>query len=145
MPKMETVLRAEIIRLANKQIRTTCLPLAREVRDMKRTVRQLAQTVRSVERLGTELSRRAAKEQPALQAQPAEVEKARISGGLVRKLRTRLGLTQAELAKLAKVSSATIAFWEQGRNRPTDANKAALVALRKLGRRDVRRLLGAKA
>ena len=35
-------------------------------------------------------------------------------------------------------------FWEQGKSRPQGKNKEALVALRKLGRRDVKKLLAEK-
>ncbi|MFC1806013.1 helix-turn-helix domain-containing protein [Planctomycetota bacterium] len=83
-------------------------------------------------------------ELPKLKADPAEVEKARLSPGLIKKLRKRLAISQAELAELIDVSTTTVAFWEQGRNRPTEESKAAIVALRKLGRRDVKRMLEAR-
>lgn len=144
MGKIEAVLRSEIARLAKKEIRTACQPMAREVRRLKRTVREISKAVRSFVGVAKEVEARRAAERPTrLQAEPAEVEKARISGGLVKKLRKRLGLSQAELAKLMSVSSAAVAFWEQCRTRPTQEKKAGLVALRKLGRRDVRRLLEA--
>jgi hypothetical protein len=43
------------------------------------------------------------------------------------------------------VSGPTVVFWEQGKTRPSDQNLAGIVALRKLGRRDVKRLLAAQA
>ena len=74
-------------------------------------------------------------------ASPAEVGKARLSPGLIKKLRKKLGLTQAQLAALLDASPTTVAFWEQGRTRPKADTKAQIVALRKLGRRDVKQLL----
>ena len=82
-----------------------------------------------------------AKKAKSLGAPDAEVEKARFSPRLVKTLRTRLDLSQADLAKLVGVSSSAVATWEQGRSRPTGARRAAIVALRKLGRRDVKRML----
>jgi len=141
MAKMEAVLRAEINRLARKEIRAAVGPLARSVRGLKRAVTKLTRQVNSLAKVASKAVKARAAEKVTLEAAPAELERARFSGGLIKKLRRRLGVTQAELAKLLKVSPSTVAFWEQGRNRPTEANKAPLVALRKLGRREVRRLL----
>lgn len=49
----------------------------------------------------------------------------------VKALRTRLGLTQSELARLLKVSPATIRNWEQGRRRPRSAAQALLQVTKK--------------
>jgi len=145
MGKLEQVMRSEIGRLARKEVRATCVPLARQVRELKRAVSQLSKVVARLEKR----SGAAAENRPAavakLEAPADEVAKARFSAGLVRKLRKRLGITQGELAALLDVSSTTVAFWEQGRNRPTEASKVGIVALRRLGRRDVKRLLESKA
>jgi hypothetical protein len=37
-----------------------------------------------------------------------------------------------------------LAHWELGRSRPQGSNRAALVALRGVGRREVKRMLGGK-
>jgi DNA-binding transcriptional regulator YiaG len=66
---------------------------------------------------------------------------ARLSPKLIRSLRTRLGISQAELARLTGVSAVAVGTWESGRSRPRPESKARIVALRSLGRREVRRLL----
>jgi DNA-binding transcriptional regulator YiaG len=142
MGKMEQVLRSEIQRLARKEIRAASGPLAKQVRELKREVKKLSKALEARSKEAASEKSKAAP--PALKADPAEVEKARFSGNLVRKLRKRLGISQAELATLADVSGTTISFWEQGRTRPSDESKAVIVALRKLGRRDVKKLLEAK-
>jgi len=144
MGQMEQTLKSEITRLAKKQVRTTCLPLARDVRQLKRTVSALRKTVAVLSRLGAEFQAQRIAERAKLAAVPEEVKTARISPRLIRKLRTRLGISQAELATLIGVSTNAVGFWEQGKSRPTDRNKEALVALRKLGRREVRRILARK-
>ena len=141
MGKMEEALRSEMTRLARKEIRATCLPVARDVRELKRKVSELSRTVGSLVKLVEELSRKQRAEMAKLEAPPDEVEKARLSPRLIRTLRKRLGITQGSLAKLVGVSAASVTFWERGHTHPTESNKAALVALRKLGRREVRRLL----
>jgi DNA-binding transcriptional regulator YiaG len=69
------------------------------------------------------------------------VKAARLSPGLIKKLRARLGLSQTALAKLAGVSAAAVVQWERGRAAPSGDRRKAVVALRKFGRREVRRLL----
>jgi DNA-binding transcriptional regulator YiaG len=70
-----------------------------------------------------------------------EARAARLSPGLIRKLRLRLALSQASVARLVRVSPAAVVQWEQGRATPTGKNRAALVGLRRLGRRQAKRLL----
>jgi DNA-binding transcriptional regulator YiaG len=144
MGKMEQTIKSEIIRLAKKQLRATCVPLARDVRRLKRLVRELSKTVRPLKTLGAELEAQRAAEMAELQAAPEEVKAARISPRLIKKLRSKLAISQGELAILVGVSPGAVAFWEQGNARPREQTKAALVALRKLGRRDVKKLLAEK-
>ena len=66
---------------------------------------------------------------------------ARLSARLIRKLRTRLGLSQAALGRLVGVTNAAVVAWERGRAKPSRERRKAVVALRGLGRRDVKRLL----
>ncbi len=143
MGKMEAVLRTEIVRLAKKEVRSACQGLAREVRRLRRKVSGLSKAVGSLESSTARLAASQPQGPARLEADAAEVEKARLSPGLIKKLRSRLKISQAELAKLVGVSAPAVAFWEQGRSRPTQAKKSRIVALRGLGRRGVKRLLEA--
>ena len=60
---------------------------------------------------------------------------------LIRTLRSRLDISQADLAQLVGVSAVAVGSWESGKSRPRPETKARIVALRALGRREVRRLL----
>jgi len=145
MGKMEQTLKFEITRLAKKQVRATCLPLARDVRRLKRTVSALRKTVAVLARLGTELQTERQAQRAKLVVVPEEVKAARVSPRLIKKLRARLGITQGELATLVGVSGSAVGAWEYGKAKPEGHNREALVALRKLGRREVRGILAAKA
>jgi DNA-binding transcriptional regulator YiaG len=145
MGKMEQTLKYEITRLAKKQVRGTCLPLARDVRRLKRTVSALRKTIAVFSRLGAELEAQRAAERARLAAAPEEVRSSRISPLLIKKLRARLGITQGELARLVGVSISAVGSWEYGKAKPEGHNREALVALRKLGKREVRGILAAKA
>ena len=145
MGKMEQTLKIEIARLAKKQMRATYLPLARDVRRLKRTVSALRKTVAVLARLGTEWQTERQAQRAKLAVAPEEVKAARLSPLLVKKLRKRLGITQGELATLVGVSGSAVGAWEYGKAKPEGHNREALVALRKLGRREVRGILAAKA
>ena len=137
-------LKAEITRLAKKQVRAANLPLARDVRRLKRTVSALHKTVVVLSRLGAELQAERAAERSKLAAAPEEVKAARISPGLIKKLRSRLGVTQGELATLVGVSQSAVGSWEYAKAKPEGHNREALVALRKLGKREVQKILALK-
>ena len=141
MGKLEQTLKSEITRLARKQVRATCLPLARDVRRLKRTVSALRKTVAVLARFGAEFQAERTAERSKMAVAPEEVKAARLSPLLIKKLRTRLGITQGELAALVGVSHSAVCSWEYGKARPEGHNREALVALRKLGRREVRGIL----
>jgi len=145
MPMLEQVLKAEIIRLAKKQIRAVCGPLARDVRELKRRVSHLNKTVGALDKMRAALEAKRAAEGTKLEAPAEQVKAARLSPLLIKKLRTRLGISQGQLARLVGVSGPAVAHWELGRSRPQGSNKAALVALRGVGRREVKRMLAEKA
>ena len=145
MGKMEQTLKYEITRLARKQVRATCLPLARDVRGLRRTVSALRKTVAALARLGAEWQAQRTAERANLAAAPEEVKASHMSPRLIKKLRARLGITQAELAILVGVSQSAVGSWEYEKAKPEGRNREALVALRKLGKREVRGILAAKA
>jgi len=143
--KLEEAVRSSIMRIVRREMRSVVVPLARDVRELKRTASSLGRSVAALERMAAEQVRQQQAELSRLDAREEEVKAARFSPTLIRKLRTRLGLTQAQLAALVGVSAGAVTAWERGGSAPRGANRAALVALRKLGRRDAKKLLAAKA
>jgi len=144
MGKMEEVLRSEIGRLTRKELRETLTPLLKEIRELKRTVSRLSKSVESLEKAAVRRKRLKIAEKGQLQVPDEEVKAARLTARVIRNLRKKLGISQEKMAIILDVSPASVAFWEQGRARPRGANKSSLVALRKLGRRDVKRILAEK-
>ena len=151
MAKIEMAIKDAIARGARKHIRSVATPLRRDVRRLRQAVRELRTQVAALR----EMAARWAESPAARGWQPAvsedEARAARLSPGLIRKLRNRLALSQAAVARLVGVSPAAVVQWEQGRATPAGKNRAALVGLRRLGRRQAKRLLasapgaGAKA
>jgi len=144
MGKMEQTLKSEIARLAKKEMRATYLPLARDVRRLKRTVSALCKTVAVLAKLGAEIQAQRTAERAKLAVASEEVKTARISPGRIKRLRKRLGISQGDLATLVGVSTSAVGSWEYGKAKPEVHNREALVALRKLGRREMAGILAAK-
>jgi len=144
MGKVETVVRAEIVRLARKELRGVLPALSRDVRELKRIVSGLRRSVSALEKLAAEQARRQQADLARLEVPEEELKVARLSPALIRKLRGRLGITQAELAALVGVSTGAVVGWEGGIISPRGSHRAAIIAVRKLGRREVRGLLEQK-
>jgi len=120
--KMEQALKSEITRLAKKEMRATYVRLARDVCRLKHNVSALRKTVAVLARLGSDLQAERQAQRAKLAAAPEEVKASRISPGLIKKLRARLGITQGELATLVGVSTSAVGSWQYGKARPKGRN-----------------------
>ena len=145
MGKMESIIKLEIQRLTKREIHKTLAPLARDIRLLKNKVSQLRKIVLLLERSTAHQQKVSGIREETLEASPEEVKASRFSPGLIRSLRRHLGISQKELAVLAGVSVMAVHQWETGKFRPKDEKKRVLVAVRKVSRREARRLLEEKA
>jgi len=144
MGKLEQFFRSEMVRLSKREMNRVWVPVKRDVRSLKRTVSQLRKTVLALEQFADRQRKQLAQEEAQLTALPDTVKKSRFSPRLIRALRKRLGLSQRELAILSGVTVGAVHQWETGKFIPKEEKKGVLVALRKLGRREARRLLSSK-
>jgi DNA-binding transcriptional regulator YiaG len=67
---------------------------------------------------------------------------AKLTPTSIKRMRKRLGLSQAELARLTGVTPVAVYFWESGRTKPRGASVDALVAVRGLNAKQARRKVG---
>jgi DNA-binding transcriptional regulator YiaG len=144
MGKIEGIIKSEIMRLAKREIRKIAVPLGGDVRSLKSAVSQLRKAVLTLQRITANQQKVLEKGKKPLEAAPEEVKMSRFSPRLIRSLRGHLGITQKELAILTGVTVGAIHQWESGQFKPSMKKKAVMVALRKLGRREVRKLLEGK-
>lgn len=140
MSSIDTVIRAEIVRLAKREARRLTVTLrANLVRLKKRTVevkRQLAAIEKRLE------SREAREKLAATASRAAAGEvKGRLSPGLILKLRKRLGFSRQQFARLLSVSPGAVFTWEAGKVSPRPEMKARILSFRGMGRREARTLL----
>jgi len=141
--KLETTIKSEIQRLAKREVRATFVPLRREVRAMRLRLSNLSKNFSVLDRLTKEQLHKVPKK--GLEASPEEVKASRITPDRIRRLRTKLGLSQRQMGILTGATIGAVLSWEKGKFMPRGDKKAALVALRKLRRREVRKLLAEKA
>jgi DNA-binding transcriptional regulator YiaG len=141
LARIEAVIKDAIARGARKQVRSATQPLRRDVRRLRQAVRELRSQLAALGDVAARWRESADGRgwQPTVSEDEARA--ARLSPRLIRKVRDRLGLSQAAIARLVGVSPAAVVQWEQGRATPGGRNRAALVSLRRVGRRQARRIL----
>jgi DNA-binding transcriptional regulator YiaG len=142
MPKLAEVLRAEIIRISRREariatagIREAKIRLTKTVADLKRKIVKL----QGENKWLTAAEKRRLAQKP--QITPEASKKARLTSKGIRRLRRRLGLSQANFAKLLGASTQTVHMWEtkEGPLRLRGNTLAAVLSAREMGAREVKR------
>ena len=143
MGKLESTIKSEIQRLTKRELRATFLPLRKEARSIRLRLSSLSKNFSALNRLTKEQLQKVPKK--GLEATPEEVKASRITPERIHRLRNKLGISMRELGLLTGSSLSAVLSWEKGKFKPRGEKKAALVALRKLRKREVRKLLAEKA
>lgn len=148
MPNIAKIIQEEIRRIAKKEVKAATTGLQKDLTALRKTVIAQRRRIEALEKENNRLTRMAGRMEQ--EEQKAEVEsheekpdKTRITGRAVRTLREKLGLTQAEFAKLAGVSALTVYKWEKndGWLSFRGGTKAGLLSLRGIGKREARKRL----
>ena len=138
MAKIESIIKSEIQRLAKHEVRSVYRPLRKEVWGMKLKLSNLIKNLTVLNRIAKEISKTKSTE-PKLEASPEKVKASRLTPERIAGLRKKLDISQRELGLLTGATIGAVASWEKGKFKPQGDKKAALVALRKLGREMSRR------
>ncbi len=136
MPNIAAVLKAEISRLARKEVKAQVSTLKKQVSDQRRTIAELRREVTALKRGQVFLTKR---EKTRLEKAPApeSATRVRFSPKWVAADRKRLGLSAKDYGKLVGVTSLTIYNWEKGlTTRPHTKQVAAWAAVRGIGKRE---------
>lgn len=144
MPNIASLLKAEIARVARKQVRAEIEGLRTASSQYRSAIAALKKRVQTLER---ELSRMR-RSQGGARAAAADGEasggpRLRFRSGGFASLRKKLGISAADAGKLLNVTAQTVYAWEAGRTRPRQSQLQAIADLRKLGKREVARRLAA--
>ncbi|MCA3253743.1 MAG: hypothetical protein ING49_18725 [Rubrivivax sp.] len=141
MPNIASVLKAEIVRLARKELRGEVDSIRKALAAARAESAALKHRVSELERA----LRQSARAAPARPPSPPAVEEAdgadkfrfRASGMASNRNRKRLGLSAADFGLLVGASGQSVYAWEQGKARPRGKNLAAIAAWRGVGKREV--------
>ncbi len=145
MGKFESTFKSEILRVASKEVQAALLPLKREVARMKLSLASLSRKSPLLGRLAGRPARRALRKRVQPVTKAVEVTVSRFTPDRIRSLRKKKGLSQRELAMLTGVTLGAVGLWEKGKFSPKPEKKAILLTLRKMGKRDVEKMLAEKA
>lgn len=138
MPNIAEVLKQEITRLARKEVKAGCIPLKKQIGKLNETISKQKKDIIQLEKKLSQI----AKEEKSVEAPAAEEQpKARITAASIKRQRARLKLSQAQFGKLLKVSTNTVVRWEADKSAPRARHKVEIAKLRKLGIREVKKLL----
>ena len=137
MNSFTNALKAEIARVARKELKDELLALRKavtahrsEIAALKRELKSLRTQLRANEKVVRAVAPRPA---PAA-GKPGR--KARFSAQAMAAQRARLGLSQAQMARLLGASALSVYKWESGKVQPRAAQLERIVAIQKLGKRE---------
>jgi DNA-binding transcriptional regulator YiaG len=135
MPNIGSLLRDEISRLCRRELKRQVGPLRKAVaagrRDVATLKRQLADAdrrMRTMARQGTAAAK--------LAAAPESGKPIRFVAKGLKSLRERLGVSQADFARLVGVSGQTVYNWETRKATPRREQLERIAGLRSIGKRE---------
>ena len=144
MPNIQQVLKAEIQRIARKEIKAAIADLKKTNTFLRRVAADHKRRIAQLEKDNRRLLRQATKTEEKVTAIPdTEVEKARITAKMVKSIRERLGISQAAFGKLVGVNRLTVYQWEKkkGRLQFRSEAKAKIIEARKMTKAEAERRL----
>lgn len=142
MPNIANVLKAEITRVARKEIKSEVGAL-KSASSKYRS--EIAALTRQVSDLQKRLAKGGAREAPSRDAEEGSSEtRHRFSAKGLASQRRRLGLSAEALGKLLGVSALSVYHWEGGKARPRAQHLPAIAALKTLGRKSAAAVLATR-
>lgn len=145
MPNIASILKAEISRVARKEVRTEIEALKKASAQHRSSIAALRRQVSALEKELRRTVKGAGRRASSAEDPAAEEEglKRRFSAKRLAAHRVKLGISAASYGKLVGVSGQTIYHWEQGKARPRAAQLESLASVRNLGLREASALLDA--
>jgi DNA-binding transcriptional regulator YiaG len=137
MPNIATAFKEEISRVCRKEMRKQLEPLRKASAAYRKEIAALKRQLQESERRFGALAKRGAKAKTESAEALPEKQTRFVAKGL-KSLRTRLGLSAAELATLLGVTGQSVYNWEQKKSTPRAAQLTQLAQLRSLGKKAVR-------
>ncbi|MCJ9672774.1 helix-turn-helix domain-containing protein [Neorhizobium sp. SHOUNA12B] len=139
MPNIASILRAEISRVARKEVRAEIETHKKASVTHRASIAELRRQVSALEKELRRVAKGVARSTAASDsdAEAAGGTKRRFSATRLAAHRAKLRLSAASYGRMVGVSGQTIYHWEQGKARPRAAQLESLAAVRDLGAREV--------
>lgn len=133
MANIASFLKAEISRIARKEIRAETQTLKKASTQYRSDIAALKRRIAEQDRLIAKLRKSKA---ASVAVEPGEEgPQLRFRADGFASLRKKLGLSAADMGKLLGVSLQTIYHWEKGQSKPRSSQLQGIAELRKLGKR----------
>lgn len=143
MSSLIASLKSEITRVARKELKGELQSLRKvatahrsEIAALKRQMKSLASELKTVKRTTKSVSR-----EPSADGESTPRGRIRFTAERFAAFRSRLGLTQTELARVLGASALSVHKWESGAVQPRMAQLQKIASVMKLGKREVVALL----
>jgi len=146
MPNLATVLKAEFIRLAKRELRVHVDGLKKSATSCRSEIAALKRRVADLEKQLARAERAARRRIPAAGTEEggdASGTPLRFRPAGMAANRRRLGLSAADFGKLVGATGQSVYLWESGKAKPKPKALAAIAALRGIGKREVAERLAA--
>lgn len=137
MPNIASVLKAEIGRVARKELRVETESLKKTVASQRSEITSLKRRLQELEKTVKGLSKAAAPKAEAKPEPQADAAGLRFRPAGMAANRKRLGLSAAEFGLLVGASGQSVYLWESGKSKPRGKLLQAIAELRGVGKRDV--------
>ena len=143
MPNYTAVLNEEIARIARKEVKTVCEPLAAKVIEQKRKISDQGKIIAELEKKVDLLEEILGFEDiiDASDITEEEVAKSRVTPKYISSLRAKHELSRNEMAVLLDINPNSIYLWESGRATPRTDAKAKLIKMKQMGKREIKQLI----
>lgn len=129
-------LKAEISRLAKKEVRAEVQSLKKASTSYRSEIATLKRRVATLEALVKKQGKAVPKVTPEVDTE-AEGASLRFRVAGFANLRKKLGVSAAEMGKLLGVSAQSVYHWETGKSKPRKSQLQAIAVARKMGKKDV--------
>lgn len=129
-------LKAEISRLAKKEVRSEVQSLKKASASYRTEIAALKRCAATLEALVKKQGKAAPKVTPEAGTEEEGTSlRFRVAG--FANLRKKLGVSAAEMGKLLGVSAQSVYHWETGKSKPRKSQLQAIAVVRKMGKKDV--------
>lgn len=135
MPNLASAIKAEISRVARRELRAETTQLKKTVGACRTEIAGLKRRCQALEQELRRLARNAAKAAPTVAEDGAAPRVLRFSPKGLAAQRRRLALSAEDCGRLVGASGQSIYNWEQGKARPQARHLVAIAGLRTLGKK----------